>query len=202
VLAFSLGLSVFKLYQYKIDKLDYTSLTTNYFPTEIRRVFDYCGTIPNKEAECKYFNLVVTINNIINNVLFFPFALLLDLILIRNVSQHSSTKKTFKQKETGSDFEDIKIKKMIIINGIVFVIAHIPEFITQNLLFVFDLKMVNFCFFKAECVKFNEIARVFNYVSIIAQLVINKNFNSIFNDSYQQIKLSLFKKFKIKNSEN
>jgi hypothetical protein len=202
VLAFSLGLSVFKLYEYKLDKLDYTSLNTNYFPTEIRRLFDYCGTIPNKETECKYFNLVVTINNIINNVLFFPFALFLDLILIRNVSRHSSAKKSVNGKEDSSNCEDIKIKKMIIINGIVFAIAHLPEFITQNLLFVFELKMVNFCFFKMECEKFNEISRVFNHVSIIAQLVINKNYNGIFNDSYQQIKLNLIRKFKSKSKND
>ena len=90
------------------------------------------------------------------------------------------------------------ISKMIIINGIFFVLSHLPEFLTMLLLVIFQNKLKDFCFYYAfRCDQINEMAQFFNYFFIIAQFYINNKFNKVFNESYHDLKIQFKKRLKL-----
>jgi hypothetical protein len=93
------------------------------------------------------------------------------------------------------------MNKLVFINGLIYLIGHLPEFITIILLTVFKKKMEPFCMNNMTCDKFNEVAQFFNYFSIISQFFINLRFNKHFKESFLQLKSKFcFRKEKINNT--
>ena len=58
-------------------------------------------------------------------------------------------------------------------------------------------KLFKICFMDFKCDKINEFTQVFLFISINSQLLINKNFNKVFNESYRDIISKLKSKFSI-----
>jgi hypothetical protein len=98
-------------------------------------------------------------------------------------------------KEAEEEKKRKRILKMIIINGIIFTLSHLPEFVTSILLLIFKNNL-SICKI-IECEVLNECAEFFIYFSIISQLSINNNFNSLFKESLRNILTRKFKNFNL-----
>ena len=187
LILFSSILSTFKLFEYKIDRHEFAFGNFD-FPIE-KRSFIYCSRQPN---ECKLFTAVKLAYNFINDVLFYLITILVDMLLLKNLKEKFQKKKKLVKKFNEDDENNRKrINKLVFINGLVYLIAHLPEFLTIIMLTVFKKKMESFCLNQMTCDKFNEVAQFFNYFSIILQFFINIEFNKQFKESFILIKSKL-----------
>ena len=195
-------LSIFKLYQYKVDGLGFRLVGNAEFPSEIRNLI-YCVELEYRFSECKIFNGIKMFNNVINNILFFLLTIILDIILLNGITDIIRHK--MKVLENIKLEEEEKKKKklsiMVLVNGVIYLISHLPEFLTMSLLIVYNDSLVTFCLNKMRCDKLNEMAQFFNYISILSQFSINKNFNRLFNETYQEILHKIKKKLNCHNQK-
>ena len=144
------------------------------------------------------------VSSFINDVLFFLITIILDIVLINGISMFINKKK--KLVDNFVEDEDTKKKnklsKMIIINNTIYMISHLPEFLLTLSLIIFTNQMYFLCTKYLKCENFNELAQVFIFISIISQLSINKRFNTIFCESYENVILKIRKKLRLKIPEN
>jgi hypothetical protein len=189
LLVFGSLMSVFKLFQYKIN-YGYFSFGTLDFPNEIR-TNEYCF---ENGIECAIFNVVKIANNFLNDFFFLVLILIVDLILFKNYGQYSKNRKRLIKSCKQDEGNHIKnrITKMIIINGVIYLCSHFPELLVIVLLYVFQTELNSFCSVQMTCDKMNEMARVFIFISIISQFFLNNTFNKHFNESFNDI-LSRFR---------
>jgi hypothetical protein len=189
IFAISTIISLFKLFQYKIN-YGYFSFGTFDFPEEIRARSDYCF---DKKIECELFEIVKIFNNFFNDVLLLILTLITDILLFKNYGLILLKKKKLASSKVGkANDAKQRITKMIIINGVIYFAAHIPELLTVILLYAFRIFFSEFCSFEMTCDKINEIAEFFIFISIISQFFINFSFNTFFRQSF----LNLFTKTK------
>ena len=183
-LIFSCLFSLFKFFQYKANIfLD----TRREFPLEIRDEF-YCNNVDHA-FECRLFNAFKIANRSLNDILFVFLNVLVDLILIRKFKRHLN-----KKLDQIVDLNQHKLiekskknlNRMILCNSFIYVISHLPEFITTILLIVYSKTILNFCNYFLSCDLINEEAEFFGLISIVGQFfifkVFDKNFRSSFND--------------------
>jgi hypothetical protein len=200
LLVVSSVLSIFKLFQYETDSLAFKLFGTTDFPTELRNMM-YCALFDFRSGECNMFNGLKMFNNVINNIFFFLLNIILDIILLNGITDIIRQKKKVLEniKLEEEEKKKKKLSIMVLINGIIYLISHLPEFLTISFLIVYDVKLQGFCLTKMRCDKLNEIAQFFNYISILSQFSINKNFNRLFNETYQEIVHKIKKKLNCHN---
>jgi hypothetical protein len=194
---FSSLLSVFKFFQFNVDTFQ-DIIYTSQFPSE-KSNRRHCQL--NKESifDCKILGIIKVINSVINDIFFFIITVILDIIVLNGLSKMIKSKK-----EMVDNFHEIeenkkkkRIQKMVFINGLIFLFSHSPELIVSVLLL--NQSQLLFCE-TSRCDKLNELAQFFIFFSMLSQFFINKNYNSIFLESFQQIKSNL--KEKLKNFHN
>ena len=136
-----------------------------------------------------------SVNNFINDVLFFVFTLVCDIALLNKIRNLIKNKEKMVEnfKESEENKRKKRILKMIIINSVIFMLSHLPEMVSSILIFFYQNKL-NFCA-KFKCDKLNEYAQFFIYFTIIAQFGVNKQFNSLFRQSYEILKLKVKNRF-------
>ena len=79
------------------------------------------------------------------------------------------------------------INRMILVNSLIYIVSHLPEFVMTLLLFVYSTKMTNFCNNKFSCDFLNEIAEFFGLISIVCQFYVFKIYDKNFKKSFSQI---------------
>ena len=193
-LLISCVLSTFKLFEYD---LNVEKDVRKDFPYEIRNEI-YCQYEVNA-AQCRLFNAFKMINSFLNDVLFLILNITVDIFLVKNFNSHLRKKSHLKNDEIIDldSHKDIKLKKknlnrMIVINGLVYTMSHVPEFISSVLLVVYGNKIAVFCFEKLSCDLINEEAAFFGLISIVFQFVIFYIFDKNFYGSYLDIKARVF----------
>lgn len=80
-----------------------------------------------------------------------------------------------------------KVKKIIIANGSLYFLAHIPEFVVTLLLIIFSQKLYDFCNYFFSCTELIGIAEGFNFLSIVFQLFIFLKFDRNFRESFKEM---------------
>ena len=183
IVAISAIISLFKLFQYKIN-YGYFSFGTFDFPEEIRARSDYCF---ERKIECQLFEIIKIFNNFFNDVLLLILTLITDILLFKNYGEILLRKRELNvvsSKVSKANDAKQRITKMIIINGVIYFAAHVPELLSVILLYVFRIDFHEFCSFEMTCDKINEIAEFFIFISIIAQFFINYSFNTFFRESF------------------
>lgn len=195
MVVFSLGLSVYKLFKYKVQTIDYTDFPFVDFPLEIHNYF-YCNQEPSRIPICKLFYAFEMINNVFNDFVFFLLTLVLDLGLILELKKIIKLKGVLinKLKESEDEKKRSKIKEMVIINGIIFLVSHAPEFLVRLLILVYEKNLINFCYSKYTCDKIDDLAGFLNLFSIVMQIFIYMKFNRIIRDSFRSVKAKLMLK--------
>jgi hypothetical protein len=148
--------SMFKLFEYMPNE-EYSSFDMN-FPFN-RFDLKYCQHSDNEYkflgARCRIFPILDLINNIFNNILFLFISIIIDICMIRFANKTYQHKKELfsDQKHLDEALENRKkIRKLIIINGILFFSRTFPN--SYRLFFSFctrrRLKNFVFTFFHAQ----------------------------------------------------
>ena len=91
------------------------------------------------------------------------------------------------------------VTKMVLVNSILYLISHMPEFFVSILLITYTRKISNFCLNNLSCDLINEQAEFFNIISIVFQFFVFKAFNKKFNESYLDLKKRFLDTFFDKN---
>jgi len=191
IFAFSILMSIFKIFEYQINEV--------YLPNKSYPFKKYdVGSCENGDFYCTLFRVFNIINDFIKDVLFFFINLIIDIFLfiiskknLKNKMKISKDKKTI---DVAIKFKN-KMNRMVILNGILFFIAYLPEFITNITLIIFDKKINQFCYQFISCNLLNEFAQFFNFLSIGLQFFILKKFNKSFNKNYNELKSNFLKRF-------
>ena len=190
---FALSLSLYKIFQFKVN--DFIPTYDLSFPFDAYGV-NYChyyirGQIPKWNTiagfKCNMFNTLTMVNNILNNMVFFFISIIIDVGLIRFTNQNLTLKrKLFTSADSPALVQAVKMKehinRMVITNGLLYFVSHVPEFVVILLLLVYKKSMSIYCASYFSCIEFVEIAQVFNFCSIGLQFFVFKHFDKNFRE--------------------
>ena len=199
LVVFSSLLSGFKFFQFNIDHFE-DVIYSRQFPSEQSNK-RYCISNKNTIFECEILGIIKVVNSVINDIFFFIVTVILDIIVLSGLSKMIKSKK-----EIVDNFHEIeenkkkkRIQKMVFINGLVFVFSHLPELIVS--VYLLNQSQLSICEI-SNCDKLSELAQFFIFFSMLSQFFINKNYNSIFLESYNQIISNIEAKLKKKYNRN
>ena len=185
LLVITLFFSVFKLFQFKPNEF-YSSFDEN-FPFDAYGI-NYCEfniySIKAFAFKCKLFQILNLINNVLDNILFLLISVIIDILLVRFSNELLKNKQSLINSEKhlaqALRYKDT-VNKMIITNGTLYFVSHVPEFVITVILIVLKKKLAHFCYYMFSCTKIIEIAQSFNALSISLQffifLLFDKNFS-------------------------
>ena len=140
---------------------------------------------PGFFIKCQIFKWLNIVNNILNNVLFLFISIFIDIFMIRYSNKVIEKKKALNCPHIADAIQyKTKLNKMIITNGTLFFLAHIPEFVvTLIVLFRKSIDFVSLCF-QFDCNHLVEMAQAFHFISISFKffifLIFDHNFKICF----------------------
>jgi hypothetical protein len=178
----SLVLNTFKIFQYGLNT--FYSFRED-FPLEIRDKL-FCEKKEN-QFQCNLFNGFKISYRFLNDILFVLVNLIIDLVLIKRFRHQMDLKalqvvdldhhKRIRQSKAN-------LNRLVLTNSIIYVISHLPEFISSLLLVLHAKRMTNFCVRNLTCDLINEEAEFFGLISVASQffifLIFDKNFKASF----------------------
>jgi len=135
----------------------------------------------------------------LNGLLFFVIVILIDLFLLHYFNKQMSAKLTHttdKAKQAELEAKKKSTNQMIIINGCITALAHLPEFVITILLVCFRQFLTRFCTEYLSCDLINEEAQFFCLISMTFQFFIFMKYNKSLRESFLDL-LSCGKKWKI-----
>ena len=140
---------------------------------------------PGFYVKCEIFKWLNIINNILNNVLFLFYFISISICMIQHSNKVIKKKIALNSPHLADTIKfKKKLNKMIITNGILFLIAHIPEFVvTLIVLFRSSHDFVEFCLLGFDCNHLVEMAQAFHFISIGFQFFIFLTFDNNFRKS-------------------
>jgi hypothetical protein len=158
------------------------------FPYEKRNEI-FCSDPINK-YQCDLFNGFKISIKFLNDVIFVLIVIVIDLFLLHYFNKQMETKRHHTTDEAKlSEIKKLKknLNKMILTNGFIFALAHLPEFVITILLVSYRKYLTNFCTEKLSCDLINEEAQFFCLISISFQFFIFLKFNKSFRESYRDL---------------
>jgi hypothetical protein len=138
------------------------------------------------------------INDFIRDILFYIVNLVIDLCLLHNSSKNLKNKiKLTKDKQNLSAAikSKKKINRMVLIDGILFLIAYTPEFLTRVLLMIFEQRISVFCYVYVSCKELKDVAEFFTFLFISFQFFVYKKFNSNIDYKFNILKKRFLARF-------
>ena len=132
---------------------------------------------------CQLFTALNLINNVMNNVFFLVFSMLIDVGLVRFTNANLARKRRlFTKVNYIQDLNQAhklkeKVTKMIITNGLLYFVSHVPEFTVTILMLVFEKQIWYSCIDKMQCTELIEITQTFNLISMSCQIFVFTNFD-------------------------
>ena len=179
----ALLLNLFRLFQYKINTG--TNIHQN-FPLERQDEVLY------SKRKIALFDTLKIVNNFLNDIVCFVLNIAFDLFLLKYFNQDIRHKMHTRNKGTdNSDLEKKRknVNRMIFVNGILFVVSHLPEFVSAIVLVVKRQTLFVFCYYRKICDDlFNEEAQVFSLISVVFQFYIFAIFNKNFQMCIKQLR--------------
>jgi len=186
----SLSFSVFKIFENKVNET-YSNFDQN-FPSNLYDV-GYCHYSEVYVNNCTLFYSFNLVNNVLNNVLFLFLSTIIDVLMIRYSNKIIKEKRAINSPHLNEAIQlKTKLNKMIITNGTLFFISHIPEFVVTLLLIIFKTPLFEFCFRYFSCFELVEMAQAFHFISIVFQFFIFYKFDGNFLNSFRDILQRLF----------
>jgi hypothetical protein len=193
---FAILISLFKLFLYQVKWRDgtvggYAEYPLEYF-SEITCLISFFI------SRCKFFDALKIVNNRFNDILMFIFNIALDLFMLKYFNQVIDH--NISLSNTNADNTDLlnkkkKVNRLVILNGFLFFISHMPEFIISILLLSFREKITHFCTHQIPCDLLNEEAQFFNLISIMCTfyllIIFDRNFEESFYSKLKQFKTKL-----------
>jgi hypothetical protein len=137
-------------------------------------------------ANCRLFSSLNLANNFLNNILFLFLSLAIDALMIRHSNRiiqeklalncpHLKEAITFKT----------NLNKMILTNGTLYFVSHVPEFVATLLLICLKNDLFSFCYWHFACFELIEMAQTFHFVSIGLQFFVFLKFDQNFVSSFR-----------------
>jgi hypothetical protein len=183
---FCLLINLFKAFQYKPN---YKYRQEKDFPYEY---YDENHCKFKESFLCDFFNSMKIFNNVLNDIVFVSINVIFDLLLLKQFRENLKHKDKIKANSEKDKLDQKKqkdhVNKMVIVNSILYLISHMPEFLVSILLIIYTRKISNFCLNNLSCDLINEVAEFFNIISIVFQFFVFKTFNKNFNDSYLEFR--------------
>ena len=184
--------SMFKLFEYRPNEV-FSTYDKN-FPYN-RYDLKYCQYSHEDykflSLGCKIFPILNVLNNILNNILFIFVSLLIDICLLKFTHKNYKHKKElFKDKKHIEEALEHKkkVKKVILTNGLVFFLSHMPEFMATLVIIVYGNELKMFCFSFFSCTDLLEIFETFSFIGICLQFFVYKHFDKNFIESFENLK--------------
>jgi hypothetical protein len=181
-------ISTFKLFQYRINE---TLTDQKDFPYEIRDEA-FCGINENDvKFQCRLFNGFKILNTVLNDILLLVLNLIIDLVLLKNFHKHLDKKlRQILDIDHKMKIEKAKkkINRMIFFNTFLYLLSHLPEFLTALVLIVYANRISDFCQNNFSCDLLNEEAEFFSLISIVCQFYVFRIFDKNFKMSYLDLK--------------
>jgi hypothetical protein len=191
LILFCLLISLFKAFQYKPN---YKYRQEKDFPYEY---YDDNRCKLKHTFLCDFFNSMKIFNNVINDIVFVCINIIFDLLLLKQFRENLKHKDKIKANSDKDKLDQKKqkdhINKMVIVNSILYLTSHMPEFVVSILLIIYTRKISNFCLNNLSCDLINEEAEFFNIMSIVFQFHVFKAFNKKFSESYLDLKKRFFR---------
>ena len=196
LLLISATLNMFTLFQYKLNVTWNSSLE---FPYEYRNEI-FCEDVKHYST-CRLFNGLKISINLLNDIVCFIIVILIDWCLLKYFNKNMEHK--LHQNVSENHLIEIQkskknVNRMVVLNGLIYALSHLPEFVTRILLVCFAKKLSNFCSEKLSCDLANEEAQFFCLISIFSQFFIFLNFNKNFRSSFGDLKDVFVRKIKLK----
>jgi len=135
------------------------------------------------------------LNSILNDILLVVLNLIVDLVLLRQFHRHLDRKARHiidMDQRKNIQKSKKKLNRMIFFNGLIYVFAHVPEFVTTLLLVVYARRVAQFCEFNFSCDLVSEEAECFSLISIVCQFYIFKVFDKNFKASFCDLRERFF----------
>ena len=85
-----------------------------------------------------------------------------------------------------------KINRMILTNGFLYFLTHIPEFVMTMFMLILDRKYSDYFMFRFSFTELIELAQSFNFISFTLQIFVFLHFDKNFRQSLKNIEM--FKK--------
>jgi hypothetical protein len=193
---FAILISLFKLFLYEVRWRNgniggFAEYPLEYFSEITCLISDFI-------SRCKLYDALKIVNNSFNDILMFIFNIALDLFMLKYFNQVIDHKISLRN--PNADNTDLlnkkkKVNRLVILNGFLFFISHMPEFIIAILLLSFREKITHFCTHQIPCDLLNEEAQFFNLISIMCTfyllLIFERNFEESFHSKMKQLKAKL-----------
>lgn len=198
LLIFSILISVFKLFQYEITtRQEKTGLSE--YPLEKRNEFTCYFNY--YVSECKLFDALKIINDTFNGIILFSLNILIDAFLLKYFNQEMKQKISIRSQN--ADNADLlgkskKVKRLVIANGVLFFVSHLPDFVISILRLSFRQAIANFCTYHISCDLINEEGNFFNSLSIVLTFYLLLLFDRNFKESFDHLKDNFKSKLKCK----
>ena len=206
LLTFCLAFSSFKIFEYDINKGH--GLTNAKFPFSS---YEYCVYVnspfysQNHLSKCKFFEIMILLNNTLNNVVIFLINICIDFLLLRyirekirkkieNHSAHEGDINLNHDKETKK-----KVIRLLIVNAVLAFLSRVPAFAVTIWLVAYKNQMSEFCYDYFSCTDMIDMAQAFEFVSIGLQFFILKKFDNNFLLEFHALVNLIFKKRQTQN---
>ena len=192
VIGVGLLLNVYIVMEYKVD-LPYSMSDQN--PPYNAYDIVYCGDSRRRLAptfllRCKIFPILNLINSVLNNIVYLCVGVLIDILLILFTNANLKHKKNLTNDvnilNEAVNFK-VKVNKMIIVNGILYFVSHLPQFVITVAFFVLKKQLAGFCYFYFLCDDFLEILQTSSLISISFSFFIYLKFDNNIRGSYSDI---------------
>ena len=203
-----LCISSFKIFQFKINDfgehfaLDYPFDKYGINYCQMEDGLDVLKLIPLK-VKCQLFSVINMFNNILNNMLFLSISILIDVSLIGFTKQNLERKRLLfaggeNQREVNQAIKlKEKITKLIITNGLLYFVSHMPDFVVTLFFLVLEKKLKYTCQTRYSCLEMIDIVKSFNLISMVFQFFVFKHFDKNFRNSLNNLRKKKEKKILI-----
>ncbi len=179
----SLSFSIFRLFENGVNEI-YSNFDRSfpYNAYDLR----YCNLKVPKN--CSLFWILNLVNNFFNNVMFLMLSVIIDVLMIRFSNRIIKEKRALNCPHLKEAIKfKAKLNKMIITNGMLFFVSHIPEFVVTLLVIIFQKLLAEFSFTGFSFSELIEIAQTFHFISIQFQFFIFLKFDRNFFNSCRDL---------------
>ena len=178
-----LAFSSYRIFEYSINLANRGPASD--FPRDDCEYIQY-STLPVL-SKCRFFAVISTLNTIVNDMVFVVMSVFIDVGLIKFTNLNlERRRRLFSDPDASALVQAVKLKerinRMIVTNGVLYVISHVPEFVVA-LLFLVCPKYLD----STQRADVAEMTQAFNFVVIGTQMFLFMRFDRNFSASMRNL---------------
>jgi hypothetical protein len=181
LICFALLISLHKLFEYQVNEFMISSIS---FPYEIYSELHCVSVI------CSYMDSFKLLNVALNDLLFCLLNLVIDIILLKCVRKELKHKSVIRGPHADNkdlDKSQKNVDRMVLSNGLIYFLSHVPEFSMTLCLLLFRKRLVKFCTQNNACDLLREEASCLTLIASVFQFYVLLIFNETFRKSFKEL---------------